>query len=539
MTIKVYQDMNAAERAKAELSHYIDKPFREFQEEAIRYIQDSRKKYVFLEAPTGSGKSLIAMVSGVMAGGATYAVHSKVLQNQIVDDFPEARSLFGRANYSCIDDEDGIRSCDECHSTMSNPCEVKSRCKYEIQKRLVLASKLRILNYDYLLSEINYVGRFSYAKNKQLIGASIIDEADNLENTLVGFISLTFTEYALSRLNLLKEVELLKKSSKFSDQLISDWKDFCEDAKTRAMSILLRLNKEIEDLEKPFSHADIKLIKNRNRLVRLIERMDIFLRNVDDTWLYDTQDGRHTFRPLWLTEEIANHYLWQHSRKWVLLSATFLPVHLEAKRLGIPLDEVDYKCLQCTFPVERRQTYIENVASLTAKTMDKEVPKIIARVSQIVNERPNVKGLIHAVSYRLANQIYEGCKDDRLIIHNSKNRQEILEHFMNSDDPQVLISPSMERGVSLEQDLCRFIIVVKAPFLYLGDKIVSARVYSSILGKEWFDATMLASVLQMTGRGMRSADDYCENFILDEQFQRVMNKRPSYLPQWWREAIAF
>jgi Rad3-related DNA helicase len=168
-----------------------------------------------------------------------------------------------------------------------------------------------------------------------------------------------------------------------------------------------------------------------------------------------------------------------------------------------------------------------------------EVPKLITRIKGIIDERPNVKGLIHAVSFKLAREIYDGVGSNRLLIHDSANRQDVLEEFMESKEPLVLISPSMERGVSLSMDLCRFIIVAKAPFLYLGDKIVSARVYSSKLGSEWYSAVMLTTVLQMTGRGMRSKQDFCESFILDEQFSRVLYAKPNYLPEWWREAIVW
>jgi len=41
----------------------------------------------------------------------------------------------------------------------------------------------------------------------------------------------------------------------------------------------------------------------------------------------------------------------------------------------------------------------------------------------------------------------------------------------------------------------------------------------------------------MTGRGMRSETDRCECYILDEQIQRVINKRPLFLPEWWRDAL--
>jgi ATP-dependent DNA helicase DinG len=518
--------------AKMHLSKYRGFPFREHQEEAIKFIIESDKRFVFLEAPTGSGKSLIAMCSGMAMGGVTYAVHSKILQTQITQDFPEAQSLFGRSNYPCLVNEE--LTCDECFHTRQTPCSEKHSCYYEVQKNLVLASQLQILNYDYLLSEINYVGRFSDS------AFNIIDEADNLENTLVNFVTLTFTSYALSRLGLAEEAEQLKKTSKHSERLLESWVLFGKRAEASAKDILRGLARVIAGFGADPSADQARVIKEQVRVKRLLEKITLFLENVDKSWvLDDSQEDRYIFRPLWLTPSLAENFLWRHSRRWVLMSASFLPLHLECKRLGIPIDEVDYRCLPSTFPVKSRPIHIEPCCNLTAKTMDAEIPKLITRVKEIVHAHPNVKGLIHAVSYKLANAIIEGVGSPRLMTHNSSDRQEVLDRFKETDEPWVLVSPSMERGVSFEQDLCRFVIVGKAPFLYLGDRIVAARVYGSKLGSEWYAATMLLSVLQMTGRAMRSADDFCESYILDSQFKRVYESKPLYLPEWWKEGVVW
>jgi ATP-dependent DNA helicase DinG len=520
------------EQAKNELSHYRNSKWREHQVDAIEWILKSDKKYVFLEAPTGAGKSIIGIVSAMCSGGANYSVHSKTLQHQITSDFPEARSLFGRSNYECI--ENPAVSCAECFHTKEMPCKAKGTCLYEVKKKEILAARLRILNYDYLISECNYIGKFSGHD------FNVIDEADNLENTLIEFVTLTFTKYSLSKLGLSDEIEELKKSSKDKIGLVTSWKQFCHIAHERATEQINKLDTIISTYTFPPTEEQGRTLKEKVRLVHLIEKINLFVDNVDDTWLYDdSQEDKYIFRPLWLNEELGHEFMWRHSNKWLLMSASFLPLHIECKRLGIPIDETDYKILPSTFPKERRPIHVESCANLTAKTMEAEVPKLISRIKQIVDDRPQEKGLIHAVSFKLARDIYEGVQSDRLVIHDSTNRQSVLEEFMESDEPKVLISPSLERGVSLSMDLCRFVIVAKAPFLYLGNKIVSARVYSSRIGNEWYSATMLLTVLQMCGRGMRSKDDYCETFILDEQFQRVFQSKPSFLPEWWKEAVTW
>jgi Rad3-related DNA helicase len=253
-------------QAKSVFQNYRNSGFRPFQSEAISYALESEKKIVVLEASTGSGKSLIGLTIGSAFGNLSYLVHSKMLQNQITSDFPEAVSLFGRSNYSCLSNTSV--SCDECFHTPLTPCRhKKSGCLYEIKKQEVLRANYRILNYDYYLSECNYVGKFSGAP------LVVIDEADSLENTLINFTSLTFTPYALRRMNLLDYADKLKMTSKDKSGLLESWKDFGFAASTQVGKILSKLSHEIEKAEKrPDLQTD--LIKERVRVNRLKARIE-------------------------------------------------------------------------------------------------------------------------------------------------------------------------------------------------------------------------------------------------------------------------
>ena len=500
-------------------------PFRKYQEEAVRFIVESRKRFVVVEAPTGSGKSLIAMVAGAMVGGMTYMVHTKLLQNQITETFPEAVSLFGRANYRCMREEG--RTCDECVHHAQAPCEYKGTCWYEVAKKRLLRSKLRVLNYDYFLSESNYIGKTSGSS------FNVIDEADNLENTLINFTTLTFT---VENLRMLRLGSPSRKTAESRDG-IEPWLSFADMAEISAVRELGKVKGLLRNMD-PDELMFLQLTKKARRLVRMMEQIRIFKDNVDETWLMQEDEKGTTFRPLWMNEGMAENFLWRHgAQKWVLMSASFLPVGLISKTLGIPFGEIDYMRVPSTFDPERRKIYIESTGNLTNKTMDTEVPKIVDRVGEILDEHPNEKGIIHAVSYKLANTIHDSVKSPRLIVHSSGTRQEKINEFVASKGNLVLISPSLERGVSLDDDLCRFIIIAKMPFLYLGDKIVSRRVYGSKAGNLWYAATALLTVLQMSGRGMRSEKDWCSTYILDEQFERVLNKYPQILPVWWRDGI--
>ena len=120
----------------------------------------------------------------------------------------------------------------------------------------------------------------------------------------------------------------------------------------------------------------------------------------------------------------------------------------------------------------------------------------------------------------------------------ASERMHALDQFKKSD-AGVLLAPSMDRGIDLPGELCEVIIVVKMPFMATNDKQVQRRMYSKG-GQIWYATQTLKSLVQMTGRGMRSEDDLCECFILDGQFlTNVWRNSRRLLPNWWVESIDF
>ena len=519
------------EQTKNTLSKFSGKSFRPLQEEAIRFAMESDKRFIIIEAPTGAGKSLLGMTCGVMGGQSNYLCSTKILQTQLVTDFPEARNLWGRNNYRCT--LDPTKMCDSCIATKKNPCS--HPCPYKIAKADAIAAPLRIMNYAYYLTEANAVGRF---RDTPL---TIIDEADALEGTLVGHIALSFTERTLFRLGL--EMGPKRKTADAKDG-IESWKEFVGIAQERATEIWKKLTEEIDGFDTIKEDWQLQKIRERDHFSNTVSRCKMFIRNVDRDWLMEEierQGSRQavtTFRPLWVTMDLAEEFLWQHSGKWILMSASFLPIPVVCKTLGIDQSEVAYKAIPSNFPIERRPINIWPVASMTYKTQEIETPKLISGIKKILVRHPNERGIIHCVSYNLGKTIIDRVRDKRLFTHSSADRQETVDMFTGASQPNaVLVSPSLTRGLSLAGDLCRFVIVAKAPFLSVGDKVVSQRLYGSgQIGKLWYESQMMLDVLQACGRGMRSADDYCVCYLIDEQVNRVYRSKPNLWPAWFTEA---
>jgi Rad3-related DNA helicase len=187
----------------------------------------------------------------------------------------------------------------------------------------------------------------------------------------------------------------------------------------------------------------------------------------------------------------------------------------------------------------QRPVYYFGVAPMDKDNKPASFPMMGRAVNVIAHHYANVKGLIHCCSYPNVKTLIDllDCPE-RIITHDGTNREVVIQKFRASDEPLILVSPSMERGVDLPGDDCRWIAIVKVPYPDLGDKQISARLYSSRRsGQRWYNAQTSRRLCQMTGRGMRSVDDHCDSYILDANFARFYGQNKNMFAPWWREAV--
>lgn len=196
-----------------------------------------------------------------------------------------------------------------------------------------------------------------------------------------------------------------------------------------------------------------------------------------------------------------------------------------------------------TFDPARRPIYVHPVAEMTRKNEDNARPLICQAVQKIVNKHPDSKILIHTVSYKLnkfiEDQLRQGDALFRIVTYNAAvEKQRAIDRYL-ATERAVFLAPSLDRGIDLPGDDCRVIIVCKVPFPSLGDKQVSARMHSKG-GQSWYAVKTIRSLVQMTGRGMRSADDFCESYILDKMFlESIWRRHKNLLPKWWAQALVW
>lgn len=486
------------------------------------------KKVVLVDAPTGSGKTLLAeLVRRELHQRAVYICTTKQLQRQVLDDFGYARVLKGRSNYPTLDHPqmfdpvlgaDRI-TCDDC-TKADNHCDFCSevgRCPYETAKQDALRADLAVLNTAYFLAEANHVGRF----RPEFV---IADECDELEDALMSYVEVTVGPGDRKRLGLdIPEKKTVEES----------WVGWLDDA-IRAVATELSTYPE-----KP---KNPRQAKRKRKWERKHQQLSFVRGGVEaGGWVYDhSRPDWVTFKPV-KVDRYAQKLLWGHSPRWLLMSATTISFDQMAADLGLEDDEWASVVVPSTFPAERRPIHIAPVADLTYKTEEVEWIKAAGALVSILEAHPDDAVLVHTQSYRLNQRLFDHVGALRIrptyTYKDAVGREEALAKF-RSVPKAVLLAPSLQRGVSLEDESCRVVVVVKVPYASLGDPQVSKRLYSTgRAGQTWYSVKTVRSLVQATGRGMRHADDHCVTYILDRQFIGFWRRNKWLFPSWWKEAV--
>ena len=513
------------------------------QLDIIQNINDAIRqgyKYIILEAGTGTGKSAIATTLAKMYESAYILTMTKQLQSQYSNefDFPLVK---GRGNFACLNSNLEV-ACDmgTCKTTPTssnffcpygvakNPTldaelafedsfggtvfyQSGSHCHYWNQKANAINSPITLMNYDYAIVELNYVKHFA---PRSLL---ILDEAHNIENKLMSTMEVTLYNRTLE-----KDINKRISDETLKDGELSDWK------------------MEIEAIRESYEDIDLKdVTKNKaDRIRSTIARLKTLGNNLEKepkNWVIDSEETGVVFKPL-RVHHYAKDNLLKYGDVVIFMSATILSHKMFSKWLGLNPNEVYHIKVDSPFTKEKRPIILNLAGKMSANRIKNTAPKTIPILQEILKKHENDKGLIHTHSYKCQQYIVNNLYNSRLISHSSKNREQILNFFEKDENPLVLVSPSMSEGVDLPYDKCRFQIIYKIPFPYLGDKQVNMRMKRD---KKWYAYKTVMTLMQAYGRGMRAEDDSCYTYIIDSDINMLF-KSPMYrslIPDFFKEAV--
>lgn len=239
-------------------------------------------------------------------------------------------------------------------------------------------------------------------------------------------------------------------------------------------------------------------------------------------------------KPVDVRDLPAVHNLLPTSSKIVLMSATIGAKDIE--QLGLDRRRVVY--IRCSHPIpaERRPVWVLPVVSVSRDNQEEATRHILEYVQrELLPVHKGEKGLLH-VTYQQAEQMRAMNPDRRLLFHNSDNKMQIFQEFINSPTSQgrVLVASGMYEGVDLPYDLARWQAICKIPWASLGDAAVR---HKADKDPEWYDWETWKKVIQACGRVCRTEKDYGVTFVLDGSFQTLYDRSSHLLPAWFKETL--
>ena len=522
------------------------------------------KRFAVFELPTGSGKSPLAISIGRWAEhahmegmkedvqpGAYILTTQKSLQQQYMRDFSSlgVMELRGAGNYRCsTHGTDCSTGADLNRSNKAllrakknhldpdyakfvheHPCECIA-CPYREAKADFIDAPLGVTNFSYLLAEANHVG---VLPPRSLL---VIDEAHNTESQILNFVNLEITKGRCEKIGCQRPPEIKNGDTKTA-------RDWCLTVFAPILEMKIRETQDACDRESDQEARKYMLASIRG-MSQYIMRLSV-LKDLTsfDEWFACTDDktGALRLRPL-TARTIAEEYLFRMGHKILFLSATILDGNSFIRGLGLSGPQGGFLRVESDFPVENRLVHIWPAGSMSYKKKEQTTPRLVRYIEKVLDRHPEEKGLIHTNSYALNRDVLDYLEGTphkaRLITHSNLQgeREAAIRRHLESPEPTVLISPSMTEGLDLSEDLSRFQILSKVPYPYLGDPFVKARMAHD---PAWYTWNTALSIVQATGRSIRSKDDRATTYILDADVETFLTQANSILPDWWKRALVF
>jgi Rad3-related DNA helicase len=495
------------------------------QYSAVMQGVESTSRFIALNLPTGSGKSLTAMSIGTLLGGRTVILTStKGLQKQYTDDFSQSGLIDfrGRQNYDCLSHgncaEGRLFGCKHMTESPDSPVD----CPHAAARAKFIKSPTSVTNYACYFANVMY-GEDGVGE----IDTLILDEAHNALEELTTALTITLDHSQLASVLKSSPVDGLPSPN----SPIPHWRKFAERAAPAFKSLF-------DQVKRQGGHASwLKLIDNVKGVLTRIA-------TVSDTWIIDESKPSETsFAPLWPTD-YAEKILFRGIKKILLISATIVPKTLEL--LGIPADQSLFISHAHSFDPRRSPVYLFGGSRIDYRTTPEQWAETIGRMDAFIRRRLDRKGIIHPVSYDRTQFIIQNSEHQGLMIApKGKMLDDSLRLFRESPPPRILISPAITTGYDFPGSQCEYQILVKVPFIDARSPIMKARTEADSEYLPYLTAQILT---QTCGRGMRASDDQCENLVLDSHANWFLKpkgrlgKRGGYrhlFPAWFLNQVQY
>ena len=502
---------------------------------------NSGKKFILLNSPTGSGKSYLAIMianyyKNYVNKTAKFDIitNSKILQEQYKTEFEFVNDLRGQSNYKCARHGTDCRTGKELNkATKQMPCDY---CPYDQDKRAWIEGSVSLTNFHLYNSFAFFVPEVLEERSPNVL---IVDEAHDFESVFCDFISVKLNQRILKSYGMEEQNIALYETKLRNIKTAGGFISFIE---RDFIPYINELRQGFED-----SLADAPSDKLKQIYVGFITYIDSAEKNLQGlledferneyNWTLDitktkTGDVELIMQPIW-GNVYLNEVIWEKYDHVIFMSGSILDKNMFSFLNGFDETLTDYYEVDSTFPVANRPLYYYQSGKMTYNEKAETFKEQIKVIEKILKKYKDERGIIHTTNYELANWVERDIKDKRLIYHETENRGEQLDK-MKKKKNGIIVSPSMVSGISLDDDLSRFQIMMKVPYPNISSNKVKAR---QAANKKWYAWRTIVDIVQAYGRSTRSETDWSHTYMLDSSFGDLLKFNRKLMPGYFIDAI--
>lgn len=537
--------------------------FRKYQKETcvdIIYSFLTGEKNYILEAPTGSGKSIMAMI----IGGVLTSYHKKrgyvlISDLSLIEQYERDVRRFSLDSFGVIKGQENYNCPMEGTSFKNAPCQVRgdknyfglytqakkcpsgSECAYLIARFHALETNLTICTYHLWLTYQNMEMNKTFGDEAPFGKRDFIicDEAHKLVDIIQSMYSIRISNVErnmVTSITSVRKEEFSPRDKKIQntfDNILnnSDNIEILFHEVTKLRDLLdehcdggrLTMQKS-DDYDLPH-YKCVKLSHAVNALDEYLQSINMFIASVsgklDQIVVTKTNYPEEIMTLNCLDEKFLMEKLfYPHYTNALFMSATIGDLGVFA--MNAHMNSYKSLRLDSTFDFTKSPIFYCPTYKMNYDNKETSIPHIIEMIKKIVYMFPDRRGCILTSSYDMMRKIYNSVDNDikeRMQTYdNSKNKREILGKFRYYDNA-ILIGPSLFDGLSFDDDLCRFLIIAKVPYPDLSSNFIKKKMQTNFL---WYSGQASLSIIQGVGRGVRSENDWCYSFILDGCIEKLL-----------------
>ncbi len=419
------------------------------------------------------------------------------------------------------------------YSELISMAEKEHSCPYEIMIKLASGSKFIIADYFHIL--IPQIRATFFTKTKKKIEKSIIiiDEAHNLPKRIRDYLSVSFNNRMISRME--NEIKFLGGNMKFEKEFIfwakNELKNNVESiiSTEQFNSLLAYFDMKPEEIADYFESIGLEYTEKSNRKSTLF-KFSKFLRG----WFENTQGsvrilhGSKNFFSLskrFLDPGIITSEL-NMAHSVILMSATLYPMIMYRDILGLDKKRVVLESYLSPFPKSNKINLIINGLTTKFSRRNIEEFKKIAEVIECVHLLQKCTAVFFS-SYSMLNSVLPFIKSNPKFVQiermHPRNLHKLTKDFSLSGGMLIAVQGgSLSEGVDFNNGEIKTVILVGIALEELGLEIKSLiSYYQEKFGKGWEYAYLYPAViraLQSAGRAIRKEKDKAAIIYLDERF---------------------